>query len=113
MTDTMILFYPDMTISAAANPDTICVGASANLMVTMSDTLTPAICDDYDVTIIPHNPFPIGGGTTVTSYTALSIFSAEDEGISAALTPNSINRARSSAQELSIDRPCLAYLIAS
>jgi gliding motility-associated-like protein len=85
MSDTMVLYYPDMSISATALPDSVCFGSSTNLLVNLADTLTPAICDDYDVTIIPFAPLATTGGTAVTTFTATSTFSATDEGVSAAL----------------------------
>ena len=54
------------------------------MLITLSDTLTPAICDDYDVNIIPFSPLSTSG-TAVNTYTALSGFPASDEGISSAL----------------------------
>ncbi len=84
MKDTLVLHFPDMSISAFATPDTICIGGTSNLLITLSDTLTPAICDDYDVNIIPFSPLSTSG-TAVNTYTALSGFPASDEGISSAL----------------------------
>jgi gliding motility-associated-like protein len=84
MSDTMVLYYPDMSVTASALPDSICSGSSTNLLVNLSDTLTPAICDDYDVEIIPFAPLATTG-TAVTNFVATSTFSASDEGISAAL----------------------------
>jgi gliding motility-associated-like protein len=85
MSDTMVLYYPDMSVTATALPDSVCSGSSTNLLVNLSDTLTPAICDDYDVAIIPFAPLTTTGGTAVTTFTALSTFGASDEGVSAAL----------------------------
>lgn len=85
MSDTMVLYYPDMTVTATALPDSVCSGANTNLLVNLSDTLTPAICDDYNVDIIPFAPLATTGGTAVTTFTAISTFGADDEGISAAL----------------------------
>jgi gliding motility-associated-like protein len=84
MSDTMVLYYPDMSISATALPDSVCSGSTTNLLVNLSDTLTPAVCDDYDVAIIPFAPLATTG-TAVTAFTATSIFTAADEGVSAAL----------------------------
>lgn len=85
MSDTMVLYYPDMSVTATALPDSICSGSSSNLLVTLSDTLTPAICDDYNVDIIPFAPLATTGGTAVTNFIATSTFTASDEGVSAAL----------------------------
>ncbi|MCH2021910.1 MAG: gliding motility-associated C-terminal domain-containing protein [Saprospiraceae bacterium] len=84
MSDTMVLHFPDMSINASANPDSICLGESSNLIVNLTDTLTPALCDDYNVSTIPFNPLSTTG-TLVNNFTALSFFSSTDEGISAAL----------------------------
>ena len=84
MSDTMVLYYPDMSVSATALPDSVCSGSSTNLLVTLSDTLTPAICDDYNVDIIPFAPLATTG-TAVTNFTATSIFGPLDEGVSSAL----------------------------
>ncbi|WP_052594370.1 T9SS type B sorting domain-containing protein [Aureispira sp. CCB-QB1] len=85
MSDTMVLNYPDMSVTASALPDSVCSGGNSNLLVTLSDTLTPALCDDYDVSIIPFAPLTTTGGTAVSNFTATSTFGATDEGISAAL----------------------------
>ncbi|CAA6823376.1 MAG: internalin, putative [uncultured Aureispira sp.] len=85
MSDTMVLYYPDMSIAATALPDSVCAGYTTDLLVSLSDTLTPAVCDDYDVAIIPFAPLATTGGTAVTAFAATSIFSATDEGVSAAL----------------------------
>jgi gliding motility-associated-like protein len=86
MSDTMVLYYPDMSVTATALPDSVCSGSSTNLLVNLSDTLTPAVCNDYNVDIIPFAPLATTGGTAVTAFTATDVFfTASDEGVSAAL----------------------------
>ena len=85
MKDTMVLYFPDMSIAANSSPDTLCLGNNGSLLVNLSDTLTPSICDDYDVNIIPFSPVAASGLIAVSNYTALSSFPASDEGISAGL----------------------------
>ena len=85
MKDTMVLYFPDMSISASSSLDTICLGNSSSLLVNLTDTLTPSICDDYEVNIIPFSPITSSSTTAVTNFTALSVFPASDEGLSTAL----------------------------
>jgi len=65
MKDTMVLYFKDANIVVSATPDTLCVGQTSDLLVVLSDTLTPSVCDDYNVTTIPFASIA-GSGTTVT-----------------------------------------------
>lgn len=85
MQDTMILYYPDMSIAASALIDSICAGDSTILTVALADTLYPAICDDYNVDTIPFSPLATTGGTIVNNFSATSTFGVSDEGVSDAL----------------------------
>lgn len=63
--DTMVLYFNTVSIDATAMPATVCPGVSTNLMVSLSDTLTPPVCDDYAVAAIPFAPVS-GSGTSLT-----------------------------------------------
>lgn len=82
MKDTMILTFSNAGIQLSAMPDSVCSGQTSQLMVALTDTLNPAICDDYDVVSIPFAPLATTG-TAVTTFNPVSAtFSADDEGIS-------------------------------
>ncbi len=86
MRDTMVLRYTDLTVSALALPDSVCSGSMTALDVILSNSLAAPICDDYTVSTIPFAPLTTTGGTAVTAFNATTtLFSADDEGISAAL----------------------------
>lgn len=86
MSDTMVLRFSDLTMTATALPDSICSGSTTTLGIVFSDSLTSPICDDYEVSTIPFAPLATTGGTAVTTFNPTSgIFGADDEGISAAL----------------------------
>lgn len=65
MSDTMILRFPDMSITTTALPDSVCAGQTSDLLVVLSDTLYPPVCNDYNVNTIPFAPIP-GTGTSLT-----------------------------------------------
>ncbi|MCH2021909.1 MAG: gliding motility-associated C-terminal domain-containing protein [Saprospiraceae bacterium] len=65
MKDTIVLYFEDISLSLNANPDSVCIGQTSNLSVLLSDTLSPGVCDDYDVTTIPFSTVS-GSGTTVS-----------------------------------------------
>ncbi len=65
MKDTVVLYFQDVNLLLNVNPDTICVGQSAILTASISDTLNPPVCNDYDVLTIPFLPVS-GTGTTLS-----------------------------------------------
>lgn len=79
MTDTMVLRFSDLSLTATALPDSVCAGSASTLDAVFSSPLTTPICNDYEVTPIPFAPIA-GTGTQVTNFTFSS-----DDGISTAL----------------------------
>lgn len=65
MKDTMVLRFRDAGITASATPDSICDGQSTTLLVALSDTLNPPLCDDYEVNGITYAPVA-GSGTNLS-----------------------------------------------
>ena len=79
MSDTMVLRFSDLTMTATALPDSICTGGTSTLGVLFSDSLTTPICDDYEVSPIPYAPIT-GTGILVSNFSP-----NPDDGVSAPL----------------------------
>jgi gliding motility-associated-like protein len=65
MKDTLTLYFKDVALSLTASKDSLCSGDTTLLSVSLSDTLSPSICDDYTVSSISYAP--ISGSATTLS----------------------------------------------